>query len=376
MENKGFIPLMVPDIRQQDIDAVVEVLRSGMLVQGRKVEELEKTFAEYIGVRHAIAVSSGTASLHLALIALGIKKGDEVIVPAFSFMATANVVELVGAIPIFVDIEIETFNINTKLIENAISERTKAIIPVHEFGLACNITEICTLAEKHKLIVIEDAACALGAKENNQYTGSFGDVGSFSFHPRKAITSGEGGMLTTNDDELAGKLMALRNHGIEIRNGKTEFVVAGFNYRMTDFQAAMLISQFARLNDILIRKNKLAQEYFRELQSCNSLQLPVVPENKNHTWQSFHIVLDEKFNREQIIVELRKQDVGTNYGAQCIPYQKYFQNKYKLSCKKIFPNALRAYQHGLVLPLYQQLNKYQIKLIEIILRTIINQAHA
>ena len=187
-----FIPLMIPDIQQQDIDAVVKVLQSGMLIQGAKVKELENNIAKYLGVKHAIAVANGTASLHLALIALGIGKGDEVIVPAFSYIATANVVELVGATPIFVDIDIKTFNINTNLIEKAITAKTKAILPVHEFGLACDITKVCELAKKHNLLVIEDAACALGARENGKFTGTFGNVGSFSFHPRKAVTSGEG----------------------------------------------------------------------------------------------------------------------------------------------------------------------------------------
>jgi perosamine synthetase len=363
MKNKGFIPLMVPDIRQEDINAVMDVLRSGMLIQGDRVEEFEKNFANYIGVRNAIAVSSGTASLHLALLAIGVGKGDEVIVPAFSFMATANVVELVGAKPVFVDIEIETFNIDMKLIEQAITPRTKAIIPVHEFGLACDIIEICCIAKKHGLKVIEDAACALGATENKRFTGSFGEVGSFSFHPRKAITSGEGGILTTNDDELACKLRALRNHGIETQNGKTEYVIAGFNYRMTDFQAALLSSQFARFIENLESRNKLAKLYFSELQNCKRIQLPCVPDKKKHTWQSFHIVLNDDIDRDALILNLKKQGIGTNLGAQCMPFQRYFQEKYSLNCNEMFANAMRAFEQGLVLPLYSKLKAKDIKFI-------------
>jgi len=363
MDNKALIPLMIPDIRQDDIDAVVEVLRTGMLVQGTKVEELEKNFANYIGVQNAIAVSNGTVSLHLALIALGIGKGDEVIVPAFSYIATANVVELVGAKPVFVDIEIETFNINVELIEKAITPFTKAIIPVHEFGLACNIEEICSIAKKYGLKVIEDSACALGATENNCYTGSFGEIGSFLFHPRKAITSGEGGMLTTNDDELAGKLRALRNHGILIQNGKVEYILAGFNYRMTDFQAALLNSQFKRINEILTCKEKLAKAYFSELQNCPKLQLPAVSLNKKHSWQSFHVVLNEDIDRDLMIGKLKEQGIGTNLGAQCIPFQKFFQKKYKLNCNELFPNSMRAYKQGLVLPLYTMIDSGTVKYI-------------
>lgn len=363
MKNGDFIPLMVPDIRPQDIDAVAMVLRSGMLVQGEKVAALEAGFAQYIGIKNAIAVSNGTTSLYLALIALGIGKGDEVIVPAFSFMATANVIELTGAKPVFVDISIETFNIDADLIEKAITRKTKAIIPVHEFGLACDINEIIKIAKKHNLKVIEDAACALGATEDNRYTGTFGDVGSFSFHPRKAITSGEGGILTTDDDETARKLRALRNHGIEIKDGKTEFAYAGFNFRMTDFQAALLLSQFTRLNEILDYKDKLAQVYFTELHDCNRLRLPCVPQGKRHSWQSYHILLNDDTDRDGMILQLKSKGIGTNLGAQCMPFQKYFREKYKLNCSQLFPNAMKAYLKGLVLPLYGFLDENNIRTV-------------
>lgn len=367
MPDKKFIPLMVPDIQQQDIDAVVRVLQSRMLIQGKEVEAFENNIAGYLGVNHAIAVSNGTASLHLALVALGIGKGDEVIIPAFSYMATANVVELVGAIPIFVDIDIDTFNIDTTLIEKAITPKTKAIIPVHEFGLACDITAVCKIAAKHKIKIIEDAACALCAKENEKYAGTFGDIGSFSFHPRKAVTSGEGGMLVTHDDEIARKLRILRNHGIEIQSGKMEFVEAGFNYRLTDFQAALVNSQFQRIEFILKHKNELAAIYFEELKAHDKIKLPLVPKDKTPTWQSFHILVEG--NRDELINKLKEQGVGTNYGAQCMPYQKYYQQKYKLDCASLFPNAMKAYQHGLVLPLYERLNIQDIKNVSEILKS-------
>ena len=360
MSDLDFIPLMVPDIQQHDIDAMVTVLQSGMLIQGAMVEELENNIAKYLNIRHAIAVSSGTATLHLALVASGIGRGDEVVIPAFSYIATANVVELVGAKPIFVDIDIDTFNIDNNLIEKAVTSKTKAIIPVHEFGLACDINEICELAKKYDIKVIEDAACALGATENEKYVGTFGNVGSFSFHPRKAITSGEGGVLVTDDDELAGKLRILRNHGEKIQKGKIEFVKAGYNYRLTDFQAALVNSQLQRLDYILNYKEKLANIYFDELSQIDKVQLPEVPNNKRHTWQSFHLVLDSSINRNDFIKTLKKEGVGTNYGAQCIPFQKYYQKKYKLCCSKLFPNALRAYYYGLVLPLYCKLDEKDI----------------
>jgi len=363
MPTDKFIPLMVPDIQQQDIDAVVKVLQSGMLIQGAKVEELENNIVQYLGVKHAIAVSNGTASLHLSLLALGIGRGDEVIVPAFSYIATANVVELAGATPVFVDIDIKTFNINTDLIEQAITPKTKAIIPVHEFGLACDITRVCEIAKAHHLFVIEDAACALGATENGKFAGTFGNVGSFSFHPRKAITCGEGGMLVTNDEELAKKLRILRNHGIEVQAGKMEFLEAGFNYRLTDFQAALVNSQLQRLKNILTYKNKLARIYFSELKNEIAIQLPQASQNKEHTWQSFHIVTDNKTDRDQLIQNLRTAGVGVNYGAQCMPSQKFYKQKYRLNCEQLFPNALRAYKQGLVLPLYEKMKEADLKVV-------------
>lgn len=366
-----FIPLMVPDIREEDVDAVVKVLRSGMLVQGQKVEYLEKSIAEYLGIKHAVAVSSGTATLHMALIACGIGRGDEVIVPAFSYIATANVVELVGATPIFVDIDEHTFNIDVNLIPGTITPKTKAIMPVHEFGLACDIEAVCEIAKKHNLAVIEDAACALGATANRKHAGTFGHIGSFSFHPRKAITSGEGGLLVTDDCKLAAKIKALRNHGIQIKNGKTEFVLPGFNYRMTDFQAALVGSQFQRLEKIFDKRNELAKIYLNQLAGLKAVQLPHLPDNKRHTWQTFHILLDDAVNRDQIIEKLKQKGIGTNLGAQCMPYQEFFQKKYRLECKRLFPNAMRAYNQGLALPLYEKLSHEQVVMISKTLKEIL-----
>lgn len=349
---------MIPDINDDDIKAVVEVLQSGFLIQGENVEKLENNIAQYLNVKHAIAVSSGTATLHIALVALGIGPGDEVIVPAFSYIATANVVELVGAKPVFVDIDINTFNIDPNQIETAITNRTKAIMPVHEFGLACEITKVCKIAEKNNLIVIEDAACALGAKENGKYVGSFGTVGSFSFHPRKAITSGEGGMLVTNDDKLAEKFRVLRNHGISKKNSKMDFIEAGFNYRMTDFQAALVNSQFQRFEEILEQRNSLAKIYLNELKGIDSIKLPSHPENKNHTWQSFHILV--KSNRNRLMNILKENGIETNYGAQCIPCQSYYDNKYKLDFEKLYSNSYYAYTNGMVLPLHWKIRKIDL----------------
>lgn len=357
---QSFIPLGRPDIRDEDIDLVVEVLKSGMLVQGTYIEKLENLFADYHNVAHGVALSNGTATLHLGLKILGIGPGDEVIVPALSYIATANVVELVGATPIFVDIEPSTYNINVDLIEQKITPKAKAIIPVHEFGLACDIGRVCEIAAKHNLFVIEDAACALGAKQNNKLVGTSGIMGSFSLHPRKSITSGEGGIILTNDEELAKRLRCLRNHGIEMESGRMNFVEAGYNYRMTDFQGALAYSQFKRINNIIKYKNELADIYFSALEQNEKITLPEVPSDRNHTWQTFHLLLDKSLNQTAIIEKLKEKGIGTNYGAQCIPSQTFYKQKYNLNAEKLFPNAYQAYTNGLAIPIYESLTKDEV----------------
>ena len=364
---------MIPDIQEGDIQVVSDILRSGMLVQGKFVELLEKKIADYIGAKHAIAVSNGTATMHIALKVLGIGPGDEVIVPAFSYVATANVVELVGATPIFVDIDLETFNIDVAKIEQAITSKTKAIIPVHEFGLSADMKSIHKISQKHHLFVIEDAACALGAKQGSARVGGLGHLGSFSFHPRKAITSGEGGVITTNDDEYAKRCRILRNHGIDSSSGKMEFVEAGFNYRMTEFQAGLVLSQFERLNKILSIRNELAQIYLRDLKGLSKIKLPSVASDYFHTFQTFHIVLDESLNRDALINYLKEHNIGANYGAQCIPLQRYYADKYVLDCEKNFPDAVESFKYGLALPLYEKLSHEDIFHICKILKGFFNE---
>lgn len=360
MIKENFIPLASPDIQKKDIEAVVSVLESGMLIQGVHVQKLEDQFSNFIRTSNAIAVSNGTATMHLVLKALGIGPGDEVIVPAFSYVATANVVELVGATPIFVDIEIDTFNINAKLVEEKITKNTKAIIPVHEFGLACDIIEISKIANQYNLYIIEDAACALGAEQNNQKVGSFGIAGSFSLHPRKSITSGEGGIITLNNEDLCKKIKQLRNHGIEMIEGSMVFEEAGFNYRLTDIQASLASSQFDRIENTLSYKNELASVYFNEVKNPK-IKLPVVPIDRNHTWQTFHILLDHSLDQKEVIQFFKENHVGVNYGAQCIPAQNYYINKYQLDYKTLYPNAYRAYKKGIAVPLYEKLEKEHIQ---------------
>ncbi len=367
------IPLMSPNITEDDIAAVADVLRSGMLVQGPNVERLERAVAEYIGVPHVVAVSSGTAGLHLALMAMGIGPGDEVIVPAYSFPATANAVELVGATPVFVDIDDATFNIDVSQIESVLTPRTKAILPVHEFGLACDITEIVALAAEHGIFVIEDAACALGSAENGGFAGSLGSIGVFSLHPRKAITSGEGGLLATADDAIAGKLRSLRNHGIEAIDGRADFTSVGLNYRLTDFQAALALSQFARFEPNLARKGELAAIYSTKLGGETKIKLSAQPDGKRHAWQTYQVLLDDKLDRDMVISKLADAGIGSNYGAQCIPDLAFYQERYALDCERHFPNAMRAWRQGLALPIYEKLSDKDVAFVADSLCKILNE---
>jgi len=353
------IPLGSPDIREEDIGKVVEVLRSGMLVQGQKVAELERNVSNYLSVSHVLAASSGTATLHLALLASGIGHGDEVIVPSFSYIATVNVVEIIGARPVFVDIDIKTYCIDIKKIEAAITRSTKAIISVHEFGLMADMEAVMAIAKKHSLVVIEDAACALGASDSGILAGTMGNFGSFSLHPRKNITSGEGGVLVCKDTGHAEMVSMLRNHGGSDVDGRKEFLVAGYNYRLTDIQAALAVSQFSRLEEILVKKQRLAGLYHEHF-SHDAVKLPRCPDGKFHTWQSFHVLLDEAVDRDGLILKLRDVGVEANVGAQCLPAQEYYMNKYGLNSLELFPNGLSAWKQGLVLPMHEKLREKDV----------------
>lgn len=356
------IYLSRPYLDEEDISAVVEVLKSGNLVQGSKVLELETQIKDLFGVSQCSAVSNGTASLHLALLALGVGKDDEVIVPAFSYIATANVVELVGAIPVFVDIDLATFNLDVSKVEEKITPKTKCIMPVHEFGLCADMNPILELSKKYKIPIIEDAACAVGAKYKGNYAGTFGEFASFSLHPRKSITSGEGGILVSNSIELDIKIKTLRNHGIEPNSFPMKFVEAGFNYRLTDFQAAMVSSQMRRLETILTTKAKLVKIYYNLLRR-DIISLPFVPSGSEHSWQTFHVVLNNQTTRDKLQEYLKKNQVFVNYGAQCMPEMDFYKNKYHFDSQQDFPNAYKAYSCGLALPLCETTTEGEINFV-------------
>jgi dTDP-4-amino-4,6-dideoxygalactose transaminase len=350
------IKLSKPYIPEDCITNVIDVLRSGNLVQGENVKGLEEKTKSYLNIEYAVAVSSGTAALHLALLALGVGPGDEVIVPAFTFPATANVVECVGAKTVLVDVNLDDLCIDTSLIEKAITSKTKAIIPVHEFGQAAQIDKIMVIAKKYNLKIIEDAACALGTEYQGQKVGTFGDIGCFSLHPRKAITSGEGGLIVTSNAEIAHSLTMLRNHGLENNEGTIDFIYAGYNYRLTDFQAALCLPQFDLIESIIAERIKQAKIYDDNLKGITNLTTPSIFSDRRMIYQTYHLLLDKEIDRNTVINRLKEKQIETNYGANALNMLSYYSKKYGYKADDC-PNAVVANRQGLALPMGMQLKK-------------------
>ncbi|SHJ49454.1 dTDP-4-amino-4,6-dideoxygalactose transaminase [Hathewaya proteolytica DSM 3090] len=365
------IKLAVPEIGQEELDEIKEVLESKYLVQGDKVEHLESLIQKYLNVKHAIAVSSGTAALHLALLALNIKNGDEVIVPDFTFPATANVVELVGATTKLVDIDLDTFCIDEEKIEEKITDKTKVIIPVQEFGQSSDMDKIMELSQKYNLKIVEDAACAFGAEYKNKKVGTIGDIGCFSLHPRKAITTGEGGIVVTNNDELAAKIRILRNHGMSYLDGVAQFVMAGFNYRMTNIQGAMGIAQMKKIGRINDKREAMALKYSELLKADRAIKIPSEKEYGKHVWQTYHILLDKNIDRNQVIRILKEKGIETNFGAYSVHEQLYYRKKYNLNDSQ-YGNSMHAYKQGLALPLHGELSVEEIQYVVSEIRRALN----
>ncbi len=342
--------LAKPYIPESAIEQMAQIIRSGNLIQGETVQRFEMMLCKYLDAKHAVLVSNGTAALHLALLALNIKLGDEVIVPALTFPATANAVEIVGAKPIFVDINIEDYCLDTRQVEAAITSKTKAIMVVHEFGQSADMQHLMAIATARNIEIIEDAACAFGTEFDGQKVGTFGCIGCFSFHPRKALTTGEGGLIVTQDGRLASLLRSLRNHGIESQESGVDFHHAGLNYRLTEFQAALGIGQLAEFDELLAYRIKLAAEYDRALSGIKWIRLPGHFANRKMTYQTYHILLPERIDRAKLIQDLKAGGVETNLGAQALHCLTYYRDKYGFRPDD-FPNACRAYRSGLALPM-------------------------
>lgn len=322
------IPIARPNIGQEEIYEVTKVLRSAELSHGRWVEEFEEMFAKYVGTKFAIAVSNGTVALHLSLLSLGIKKGDEVITTPLTFMASSNSILYVGAKPVFIDIDPKTFNINQKLIEQKITVKTKAILPVHLYGLPADLENILRIAKKYNLYVVEDAAQAHGAKIGNKVVGSFGDLGGFSFYSTKNMTTGEGGMITTNNENLAKKIRMFRNHGME---KKYFHDILGFNFRMTNIQAAIGIQQLKKLNHFNQIRINNAKFLTVNLSAVDSIQTPFIPTGLTHVFHQYTILIKNgKEKRNDLSSYLQKNGVATMiYYPIPVHKQKFMQKMYR-----------------------------------------------
>ena len=327
-ETGRLIRLAEPDIDDADLRAVADVLRSGWLVQGPRVAEFERVVAERVGTRHAVAVANGTAALHLSLLALDVGPGDTVAVATYSWPATANVIALVGARPLFIDIDPDTWAMDPVLLDWALARagRVKAVMPVHAFGAMAPMAKIGQVAAAHGAAVVEDAACAIGASLGRRSAGAWGTLGCFSFHPRKTVTTGEGGMITTGDAELARRLKVLRNHGQAPDVSPPDFVAPGFNLRLTEFQAALGTSQFAKLDRLLAHRRAVAGWYADALRGTG-LVVQRAPEPEAHSWQAFVLLLPKEAaaRRAAIIVRLRELGVEAQIGTHHQPLTRWFR---------------------------------------------------
>jgi perosamine synthetase len=371
------IPITKPFFGPEELQAVQRPLETGWVVQGPYTQQFEEKFAAFTGSHSAIATSSCTTALHIAVAMLGLQPGDEVIVPAFTWVSTANVVEYLGAKPVFCDIDLRTFNIDLQHLAALITSRTVGIIPVHLFGLCADMQAVLDIARQHHLWVVEDAACALGAWYHGSHAGTLGDVGCFSFHPRKSVTTGEGGMITTARDDLGRLARALRDHGasrsdLTRHEGKAAFLLAeynhlGFNYRMTDIQAALGCVQMDRAKWILAERARRALLYDDMLRAVEWLETPLVPEGYIHGYQAYVCLfcpteptIDnvEQLHqrRNALMMRLEARGIATRQGTHAPVILGYYAEKYGLHPAQ-FPRAYLADRLSLTLPLYVQMTE-------------------
>src|SRR4030043_259285 len=351
------IPLSSPFIEEDDIQAVVNVLRTRWLSLGPKLPEFEEKFAKYIGTKYAVAVNSGTSALHLAVKALGIGPGDEVIVTPFSFVASANCVLYEGATPVFVDIEPDTFNIDPKKIEEKITTRTKAIIPVDVFGRPSNKNAIMKIAKKHNLKIIEDSAEALGAEYKGKKVGAFGDCAIFAFYPNKQMTTGEGGVLVTDNKEIYDLCVSYRNQGRGAGGEWHEYVRLGYNYRLSDINCALGISQLVKIEMLLKKRAEVAKEYTNRLKKIKGIKIPFDSTKEfKVSWFVYVIQVD---NKEAFMSELTKRGVQCSSYFNPIHLMSFYKEKFGFKPGD-FPVCEAVAKTTVALPFYSAMSKEDV----------------
>ncbi|OGY51281.1 MAG: polysaccharide biosynthesis protein [Candidatus Buchananbacteria bacterium RIFCSPHIGHO2_02_FULL_56_16] len=350
-----------PYLAAKERKYVLEVLNSGSLSLGPKYQEFERRFARLIGTRYACAVSSGTAGLHLAMITAGITRGDEVITTPFSFIASANCVEYVGARPVFVDIDPVTYNIDPKKIERAITKKTKAILVVHIFGQAADMAPIVRIAKRHRLQIIEDACESINATYRGKKTGTFGTAAVFAFYPNKQMTTGEGGMVVTNDKKVYERCCSLRNQGRARNDQWLDHRELGYNYRLDEMSAALGIAQLEKLNWMIAQRQKIAGRYRRLLKPYQTIvAAPIVARGNVSTWFVYVVrLLDKKINRDRVIKELERCGINAKPYLPPIHLMNYYRKKYRYRPGS-FPITEAVSRQTLALPFYLGLTKKDI----------------
>jgi len=364
------LPIAKPTIGDAELEAVRRPLSSGWLTQGPEVAAFEREFAEFVGAAHACAVSNCTTALHLALRAAGVGAGDEVITVSHSFIATANAIRYCGAVPVFVDVRPDTYNIDPTKIAGAISSRTRAILVVHQLGMPCELDTILPLARRHGLVVIEDAACAAGSEvlwQGNweRIGGPHGDIACFSFHPRKVMTTGDGGMLTTSNPEFDRQFRMWRQHSMSVPDTTRhasrkvvfeEYNELGFNYRLTDLQAAIGRVQLQRLPDLVARRRELACRYHELLASIPDLQLPVEPEWARSNWQSYCVRLPAGCDQARVMQAMLDEGISTRRGVMSTHREPAYQREaWRAEHRNALITSEEISDDGLILPLFDQM---------------------
>jgi len=362
------IPIAKPYLNQEDAQAAYDVIMSGWITQGPRVQEFEEKFAAYTGAKYAVAVSNCTTGLHLAMIVAGIGSGDEVICPSMSYIATANCIMYTGAKPVFAEVHPETYNLDVADAEQRITSKTKAILLAHQIGMPADIDAFRALCDKHNLVLIEDAACAAGSSYKGKKIGSHSDLVCFSFHPRKVISTGDGGMVTTNNEAFAARMKLLRQHGMSVnagaRHGATKIIFedhleVAYNYRMTDIQAAVGIRQLEKLDWIVEERRKIAQRYLTELADIACIRLPKEESGYFTNWQSFSIFLkpEAPLTRNELMQALLDKGIASRRGVMT----SHRETAYKEYCRDLsLPRTEDACDRSIIIPLYVPMNEEDI----------------
>jgi perosamine synthetase len=368
------IPLIKPDISFDEVaDDIKAILDSGRLTSGKYVETFEREFADYIGVKHAVTTTSATTALHLCLVAFGIGPGDEVLVSDFTFPASGNVIVQTGAVPIMVDCLPDRFDLDLDDARAKVTEKTKAIMIIHPFGQPVSGEEINQFSEDTGLLVLEDAACAIASSTGGFRCGSIGNAAAFSFHPRKILTTGEGGMITTDDDAVIERLTILRTHGGISSNTGMCFVDNGYNYRMTEIQAALGLAQLKRIDAIVDERRRIAGLYLQLLEPLNAVALPLSASEEQCSFQSFVVLLDDDICRDTLIVAMKEDGVEVTLGTYAMHDHLAFK-RFGYESGDL-PNALSAQNQSLTLPLIAGMQEADVAAVVDILKSNLTQSY-